>query len=108
MTPQDAGRAVVMAAATARLTRLVTDDEIARPIRDAVMAWAEKPGAGGLRKRAGYLVDCPWCVSMWAGGAVLFASRFKSGRWLTKAGALSMAAAMLLTVQAKIDEVSES
>jgi len=97
-----------MAAATARLTRLVTDDEIARPIRDAVMAWAEKPGAGALRKRAGYLVDCPWCVSIWAGGAVLLASRFKSGRWLTKAGALSMAAAMLLTVQAKIDEMPEN
>jgi len=108
MNSKDAGTAVVMAAAVARLTRLVTDDEIARPIRDAVMAWAEKPGAGGLRQRAGYLVDCPWCVSMWAGGAVLFASRFKSGRWLTKAGALSMAAAMILTVQSKIDEIPES
>jgi hypothetical protein len=97
-----------MAAATARLTKLVTDDEIARPFRDAVIAWSEKPGSGALRKRAGYLVDCPWCVSMWAGGAVLASSRFRVGRWLTAAGALSMAAAMILTVQAKIDEIPES
>lgn len=45
--------------ATARITRLVTEDEIAQPLRDAM----EQSGSEKLE----YLATCPYCVSVWAG-----------------------------------------
>lgn len=48
------------AAATARLVRLVTEDEIARPVRQYIDGrWPES--------RLNYLVGCPYCVGVWAG-----------------------------------------
>lgn len=57
------GQLVVDALATWRLTRAVTIDEINAPLRDAV----HKRWPGSL---AAYYVDCPHCVSTWAGVAV--------------------------------------
>jgi hypothetical protein len=53
---------LVDVAATARLTRLVTLDEVSAPVRD----WAWRSG----HRRTTYLVNCPHCVSVWAGLAV--------------------------------------
>jgi hypothetical protein len=50
---------VVSVAATRRMTRIVTKDEIAAPIRD----WA----FNNNHKKLTYLVNCPHCVSVWAG-----------------------------------------
>lgn len=52
---------VVGAVATYRAARLVTEDEITRPVRERVLEWSD----GG---RVGYLITCPWCSSVWAGG----------------------------------------
>lgn len=54
----------VGALAVHRLTRLLTEDEITRPLR----AWAEARGG-----RLAYLSACPWCVSLYvaAGWAVV-------------------------------------
>lgn len=52
---------VVDAAAVARITRLVTEDEITRPVREK---------AHQTNPWLGYLVDCPYCISVWAGMAV--------------------------------------
>lgn len=50
-------------AATWRITRLVVEDEITRPMREAVAErWPES--------KLAYLVTCPYCVSVWAGAAV--------------------------------------
>lgn len=49
--------------ATARLTRLVTDDAILDRPRDAI--YRRSPD-GALA----YFVSCPWCVSMWLGAGV--------------------------------------
>jgi hypothetical protein len=58
----DAIDVAIRTAATWRITRLVVDDEIARPFREAVSKrW---PGS-----KAEYLVNCPYCVSVWAGAA---------------------------------------
>lgn len=65
-------------AATARLTRLVVNDEISRPAREYVEANLD-PGS-----RLTYLVNCPYCVSVWAAFAVQFAPR-----WVVRALALS-------------------
>lgn len=48
-----------------RLTRLVTEDEISRPARELVeRRW---PGSS-----LSFLVNCPACVSVWAGLAVSY------------------------------------
>lgn len=51
---------LVDVAATWRITRLITEDEIARPLREATT-----PGS-----RVEYLLECPYCVSVWVGAAV--------------------------------------
>lgn len=57
--------AAVDALATYRLTKLVLDDEITAPARDWVFERCDPQTT-----RLGYLLTCPWCVSVWAGGAV--------------------------------------
>ena len=65
------------AAATWRLTTLAVEDELTKPLREAVMRrW---PGT-----RAAYLMQCPRCVSVWAGAATLLLPR-----WVTRVLALS-------------------
>lgn len=58
----------VLACATARLTWLVTDDSISRPLR----AWIiTRFGAASM---VAELVHCTWCTGMWcAGGLVALA-----------------------------------
>lgn len=51
---------LVDAAAVWRISRLVTEDEITRPAREAI---AERWPDGWLA----YWVECPHCVSVWAG-----------------------------------------
>lgn len=50
---------LVVLGISARLTRLVTHDEIMQPLRT-------KAGDGWL----GFLVQCPWCVGLWISVAV--------------------------------------
>lgn len=55
---------VVGVAATWRITRLITEDEVAAPLRTEVSRrW---PGS-----KVEYLVNCPYCVSVWAGLAIV-------------------------------------
>lgn len=51
-------------AATTRLTRLVVEDEITRELRELVERIT------GSDSKLTYLVNCPYCVSVWAGAAV--------------------------------------
>lgn len=46
----------------ARLVRLITEDKIAEPLRDAMVTSGDD--------RLAYLATCPYCVSVWAGAAV--------------------------------------
>lgn len=55
----------VTALATYRITKLVLDDEIFAEPRNALLK-RFPPNETKL----GYLVTCPWCVSVWAGVAV--------------------------------------
>lgn len=66
-------------AATRRITTLVVNDEITRPMRE----WVTEHYPDS---RVTYLVNCPHCVSVWAGAAI------GSGlvpRWVKLALALS-------------------
>ena len=55
--------ALVAGLSNARVTRLVTTDEITRPLREGVLRRldAEKPG----HVRLAYLMECGWCTSVW-------------------------------------------
>lgn len=64
--------AVVALAATHRLTNLVVEDEVTRPVREYIDdRWPDS--------RLNYLVNCPRCVSVWAGAAI--AALPKPLRW---------------------------
>jgi len=60
--------------ATQRITRLVVDDELTSPIREYI--WKNHSPE---ETKLGYFVTCPFCVSIWAGGAVALMSATPSG-----------------------------
>lgn len=51
--------------ATARLTRFVTDDYLARYFR----AWVIRKA--GPQHDISYGIACPWCLGLWVAGAIL-------------------------------------
>lgn len=71
------------ALATHRLTRLVTTDEIAAPVRELI--WKNFPPES---TKLGYLITCPWCTSIWVGAGVALARRYVPG-WSLLAPALA-------------------
>lgn len=80
MPTSDAVRRVL---ATDRLTRLVVDDEITRPVREAIeRRWPDS--------KVAYLVSCRACVSIWA--ALLVSSGAVPRRVLS---ALALSSAVL-------------
>ena len=79
---------MIDALATARITRLVVEDEITEPLRDKVMGqWPDS--------KVAYLVGCRICVSVWAGGVVVVAGRSRLGRAVLRMLALSEVAIAL-------------
>lgn len=84
--------ALVAVLATQRLTQLVTEDEITRPIRQKVDAWAGDAPEFSFKERLAYAVECPACTSIWAAGAVAGLSMFGYGRMLNRILAFSGAA----------------
>ena len=55
---------IVGALATARLTRLVTADQLTLPLRRRVLQVVREGG------RLEYLASCSWCASMWIAAPV--------------------------------------
>jgi len=72
---------------TYRITRLVVEDEIAAPMRDRV--WDRWPPDS---TRVGYLITCPWCVSVWVGAGVVAARAVAPAAWRPLSGALALSA----------------
>lgn len=64
---------VVDGLATYRLVKLVRDDRITEPLRDAVESRNGTPEESKLS----YLVHCPWCLSFYFGAALTLGRR----RW---------------------------
>lgn len=80
MTPTETAVGVL---ATARITRLVTEDTLTEPIRDWAMQYPK------LHE----LLTCRRCTSVWAGAFVVATSRVAPG--LTRMLALSEGAILL-------------
>lgn len=56
---------VTGALATYRITRLMTEDELTRPVREKV--WESRPPESS---RLGYILTCEHCSAVYAAGAV--------------------------------------
>ncbi|MEO6628484.1 MAG: hypothetical protein ABIP03_07920 [Aquihabitans sp.] len=84
---------VLGAAATARLARLATRDTIFDTPR---LRYVRKMDSTG-HPRLAELAVCPWCISVWIGGAVALAAHKKVPGYqvATAALAFSMAAGLL-------------
>jgi hypothetical protein len=80
---------VLGAAATARLARLVTRDSIFDRPR---LQYVRRMDATGHPKLA-ELAVCPWCVSVWIGGAVAIAAHKKVPGYQVAAAALAFSLA---------------
>lgn len=93
---------VLGAAATARLARLVTQDTI---LDDARLRYVRRMDKDGHPKLA-ELAVCPWCISVWIGGAVAIAGHGKvpGYRLVTSALAFSLAAGVVAELGAERDE----
>lgn len=74
---------VLMALATARLTRFITTDVLFDPVRNWTLKRLINPievqeivtDQGTLRAKLAYLIVCDWCASVYVGAAV-------SGAWM--------------------------
>lgn len=88
---------VLVALAAARITRLVTTDSIADPVRDWLL---DLPRSERAAEWWADLVSCPWCAGWWvAVAATLVLSFAPTGavRWLALPWALSYAVGALAT-----------
>jgi hypothetical protein len=75
------------ALAVFRLTKLVVDDEIFADVRDKLLDRFPPEST-----KLGYLITCPWCVSIYLGGAVVVARLVAPRQWDLAARALSFSA----------------
>lgn len=95
---------VVLALATQRLTQLVVEDEITRPVREAVSRWAAGHEEYSFRERVDFALNCGACASVYAGAAVLLADRIPAGRVLIRVLAASATA---LGIKAVLDKLED-
>lgn len=64
------------ALAVYRLTKLVIDDEITSDVRDKLFERFPPEST-----KIGFMLTCPWCVSIWAGLGVVAARRVAPELW---------------------------
>ena len=86
---------LVRVAAAHRLTNLIIDDEITRPIREKIM---DKTANYWVI----YLLTCPKCMSIWSAGAIIVLSRSSLGRGLLNTLAISDAVILAETLLEKL------
>jgi hypothetical protein len=80
------GLLLVHGLATFRLVKLVRDDKITEPVRDAVQSRWGTPEESNVS----YLMDCPWCLSIYFGAGFTLLRH----RWPRATGVLARALAL--------------
>ncbi len=93
----------MLALATHRLTQLVVEDEITRPVRTAVDDWARGAPELSLKERIDFAINCGACTSIYASAIVLGLSKFRAGRWVNKVLAGSAVALGWMAVKEKLE-----
>jgi hypothetical protein len=84
-------RLAVTGLATYRATKLVIDDEVTRELREWVTDRLMKVDTAAARKVL-YLIQCPWCVSIWTAGGLLLLRRRHPDAYELLAGVLAASA----------------
>lgn len=79
---------LIDALATYRLVKLVRHDKVTEPIRDRVLAKHGPPD----RSKISYLIDCPWCLSVYFGGALAVGRRLWPGSTSVASRGLALSA----------------
>lgn len=69
---------VVLALAVHRVTRLLVADKVTEPVRQRLGL----RGDGTMRPWVGYLVTCPWCVSVYVATAAVVAAALLPWPWV--------------------------
>lgn len=82
--------------ASARLTRLVTHDEITEPLR-------LRAGSGWF----GFALHCPWCVGLWISAITCAAYLLIPGLWFTVPAAALTANLIWAQIQDSLDMAAQ-
>ena len=82
--------------ATYRITRFITRDTLGQPIRDFVRQHH------GEDSKLDYLVNCPWCTSVYVGTGVMLARNLFPSTWQYVSTALALSAGASL-IQTKVE-----
>lgn len=83
--------------AAARITRLLTDDTITKPLRDRII---NRYGTASLIVE---FIHCPWCVGFWVSAAIaplVLEPSIAASRWF-QAPALAFTMSYLVAMTAK-------
>lgn len=94
---------IIDTVAVYRLTKLVNEDKITEPVRDAVAGKYPpvRSKKTGLKEQSlpVYLINCPWCVSIWAAGLIFTLRRISPGLtdWLSSILAASAVTGVSVT-----------
>jgi hypothetical protein len=94
---------ITLALATQRLTQLITEDELMRPVRESINDWAKGAAEFSFKDRVAVLASCPACMSVWAAAVILIASRFRIAQPMVRILAGSAAALLLTAAKDRID-----
>ena len=80
---------IVAVLATARITRLLYEDQLTIGYRRwVVKRWGEN-------SKMAYLVHCPWCTSIWVAGPIMPIATIWPNKWII--AALAIPAASMLS-----------
>ncbi|MFN2454470.1 MAG: DUF1360 domain-containing protein [Pyrinomonadaceae bacterium] len=80
------GDLVLLSIATHKLSRIITKDRVTSPLRAPFTEFekpagtsevSEKSRGTGMQRAVGDLLICPWCMSPWVAGALVFGLVFK-------------------------------
>lgn len=89
--------------AVARLTRLVTDDVIARPFRGWVIRHRPAPAGDGPEDWLVYLIHCRWCASIWVSIPVAALVYLWPHVWGVQIGLLGLSASLAAALLAGLE-----
>jgi len=86
---------VVDVLATWRLTRLFGTDKLTEALRDDMVGLALGFKATKITRKFLQLMDCPYCLSVWAAGVVLVLNHVPMGKMVVRLLAMSAVAGEL-------------
>lgn len=78
-----------------RVARLVTVDEVTRPIRERI---------AGRGDRWAYFITCPWCTSIWIGPLVAWAVVYHDNNRVVQIIVIALAASMVAGIGQAVED----